>query len=338
MIGVLHGTGYLECNGFVAESHAGECRGKPARRSGEGNRREIGSIGLEDRFVAGAGADAGRVALRPCSRGSGRPCRADDRYAQAADALRLDAVRYRMQWRMDQRGGCGHRRYAAGFRSVRARPGSDRRDRGARFQRRLGQRRHSAWPALAAAWIADHGGRDDNEPDAARHQRQHRSRRRLRVDVRFPAAVGEVALRAARRAGPRPSDLVGRSRRRCARRQLLGSRPHDRGARYRPAREIHLRDGRQRRSSGAGSECAAVGGSARTVAGRVAPDQSRHHRPGDGCPASPAEGCGAVGGAAARAGPGSACQLHADRGAAVDVRQNRGCQNRGCQDRWCQDR
>ncbi len=200
------------------------------------------------------------------------------RRAQAADEVQLDCLRAELPG-LGQRGRHRHIRLAKGFRRIRTWPEPRRRHGRAGFQRRLGQRFHRARPALPRSRPAHHCGHQRGDACRRRRSRQRCAGSLLRVDVRVPAAVGQDPLCAATGASARPSDLDGRPRRRCQGRQLLRPGPDDRGTRRRAAGEIHFRHGWFRRSARALPERAALGRTARIVAGRTATDQSGDDRP-----------------------------------------------------------
>ena len=133
-------------------------------------------------------------------------------------------------------------------RRIRARTRSQGRHHRAGFQRRLGQRFHHARSAVPRPRRAHHRRRQHSQSDCAGPAPECRAGSLLRVDVRVPAAGGQDALCARRRACPRSPDLDGRPRRRRAGGQLHRAGPDDRRARHRPSCQVHLRHGRHRRS------------------------------------------------------------------------------------------
>ena len=122
-------------------------------------------------------------------------CRRHPRRTQIADALQLGRLPAELP-RLGQRGRHRDLGQPQGFRRIRARTRSRRRDHRAGFQRRFGQRFHRARTALARSRAADHRRHQRADPHRAGRSGQHRARSLLRIDVRVPAAVGQDALRA----------------------------------------------------------------------------------------------------------------------------------------------
>ena len=184
-----------------------------------------------------------------------------------------------------------HRRHAARFRNVRARP----RSAAARPWCSIPTAARCSAPSRSAATSAGSGStprsaaRVDLDADDERHAaRQAVAARRLRIDVRLRAARRRAPHGAAGSARDGASDLARRPPRRSDRGELFGRGSGAGAARHRPAGAIHRRDGRPR-SNCSISRCAFRRGSRcmRLTRGRNQPHAasrpiSRRTRAGDG--------------------------------------------------------